>query len=88
MQFLLNHRKKKVSKLQIAALVSILLSILLLSDISSAGSRTQSVAVKSGCRKFIGRVSSSGDLHWEQREKVRSSSNEQGEQGEQGKQGE
>lgn len=62
MQFLLNHRKKKVFKFQVAALVSILLSILLLSDISSAGSRTQSVAVKSGCRKFIGRVSSSGDL--------------------------
>lgn len=64
MQFLLNHKKKKVSKFQVAALVSILLSILLLSDISSAGSRTQSVAVvNSGCRNFIGRVSSSGDLY-------------------------
>lgn len=64
MQFLLNHTKKKVSKLRVAALVSILPSILLLSDISSAGSRTQSVAVvKSGCRNFIGRVSSSGDLY-------------------------
>ncbi len=64
MQSLLNHRKKKVFKLQVAALVSILPSILLFSSISSAGSRTQSVAVvKSGCRKFIGRVSSSGDFH-------------------------
>ncbi len=64
MQFLLNHRKKKVSKFQVAALVSILPSILLLSSISSVGSRTQSVAaVRDRCSKFIGRVSSSGDLH-------------------------
>ncbi|BBD70601.1 hypothetical protein NIES4072_69680 [Nostoc commune NIES-4072] len=64
MQFLLNHRKKKISKFQVAALVSILPSILFLSDISSAGSRTESVAVvNSGCRNFIGRVSSSGDLY-------------------------
>ncbi|MBE9038881.1 tetratricopeptide repeat protein [aff. Roholtiella sp. LEGE 12411] len=64
MKSLLNHTKKKVSKLQVATLGLVLPSILLLSSINSAESRTQSVAtIRDRCSKFIGRVSSSGDLY-------------------------